>query len=136
MKIEFTIPGPPRGKGRPRFARCGNCVRTYTPATTEEYEKLVRLSWRTQSGKKFDSGVPIHINLLFYMPIPQSLSEKKKKELDGTPHHKKSDIDNLAKAVLDGCNGYVYADDAQISSLSAKKQYSFEPRAEVMIENA
>ena len=31
------------------------------------------------------------------------------------------DLDNLAKTILDGCNGIVYADDAQIIELTVSK---------------
>lgn len=136
MIIKFTIPGPPKGKGRPRFARRGNSVTTYTPQQTVEYERTVKWSWRAQSGQKFERETPIEVRMVFFMPIPKSLSKKKQLQLDGTFHSKKSDIDNLIKAILDGCNGLAYSDDAQISSLTAEKRYSFEPRTEVIIKSA
>ena len=43
--IKFTIPGPPQGKGRPRFTKSGH---TYTPAKTAEYEKLVQAEYIRQ----------------------------------------------------------------------------------------
>ena len=39
MKVKITIPGKPTPKGRPRFSR--KTGRTYTPAVTGSYEKLV-----------------------------------------------------------------------------------------------
>jgi len=41
--IAFVIPGTPVGKGRPKFARRGNFVSTYTPEKTASYENLVRV---------------------------------------------------------------------------------------------
>lgn len=38
MKIEFTVPGAPVGKGRPRFMKNGH---TYTPQKTRDYEGKV-----------------------------------------------------------------------------------------------
>ena len=38
MELKFTIRGEPKGKGRPKFSRQGNIVRTYTPDTTANYE--------------------------------------------------------------------------------------------------
>lgn len=40
MKIEFTVPGIPVGKGRPRFTKDGHA---HTPGKTREYENKVVL---------------------------------------------------------------------------------------------
>lgn len=37
---------------------------------------------------------------------------------------KKGDVDNYAKAILDGMNGIVYEDDSQVTHLSVKKRYA------------
>lgn len=42
MEIKFTVPGPPRGKQRPRICRINGRSVTYTPRQTIEYEKLIR----------------------------------------------------------------------------------------------
>lgn len=39
---EIVIKGEPVGKGRPKFARQGNYVKTYTPEKTVEYENLIK----------------------------------------------------------------------------------------------
>jgi len=42
------------------------------------------------------------------------------------------DGDNLQKAILDGCNGTVYADDSQVDRKTVEKRLDAEqPRAEV-----
>ena len=41
----FTVPGV-KGKGRPRFARHGSHVTTYTPDSTVAYEQAVQLDAR------------------------------------------------------------------------------------------
>ena len=43
MELKFTIRGEPKGKGRPKFSRQGNIVRTYTPDTTANYENYVKV---------------------------------------------------------------------------------------------
>lgn len=45
-RVEFTVPGKPVAKGRPRFARHGAHVRTFTPEATERYENLVKMAAR------------------------------------------------------------------------------------------
>ena len=50
MKVKFTVLGTPVGKGRPRFSRQGQFVRTYTPDKTVNYETLVRMEYEQQCG--------------------------------------------------------------------------------------
>ena len=44
-EVQFTILGEPRGKGRPRFAKQGNFVKTYTPEETLNYEAYVKMCY-------------------------------------------------------------------------------------------
>ena len=46
----------------------------------------------------------------------------------------KPDCDNLAKAVMDGCNEVLYFDDAQIVALSVRKRYGLVPHVCVIID--
>ena len=46
---------------------------------------------------------------------------------------KKPDIDNIQKAVLDGCNKVVWKDDALICKIEVEKAYSDKPRVEVHV---
>lgn len=133
-RIYFVVPGPPKGKGRPRFSRANGHVMTYTPDSTASYEELVRWSWRSQSGSSFEAGVPLKVSIYGFFPIAKSISKKKHVELDGKPHTSKVDCDNLAKAVLDAMNHLAFYDDSQISDLHVVKRYSDVPRVEVNIE--
>ena len=132
MKVTFTVPGIPVGKGRPRFMRNGH---TYTPQKTRDYEDKVVQCWKCQSGKGFAAGVPLKAEINGYFPIPKSLSKKRRAALDGTPHTKKCDADNLAKSVLDGICGFAYVDDSAVSILVVTKHYSENPRVEVCLED-
>lgn len=117
-----TVPIP---KGRPRFYG-GHAV---TPEKTRKYEKLIRDSWT----HGIVEGKSIMIDMEFRIPIPQSYSNKKKKELEWTPHTKKPDLDNLVKAVLDALNGVAYTDDSLISDINASKSYAEKPGVYIMI---
>ena len=66
--------------------------------------------------------------------VPESYSEKKKRELVGKPYTKKPDADNLAKAILDALNGMAYPDDAQIVNLKVRKWYGETDMVHVLIE--
>lgn len=129
--VTITILGKPASKGRPRFQRAGNYVRTYTDDKTVEYENLVRLAWM-QSGEEKLSGA-IRALVLACFPIPKSLSKKKQKELIDKPYTKKPDCDNIAKIVLDALNGIAYDDDSQIVNLEVQKEYSSEAKVVLML---
>jgi len=127
--VMISIPGDPRGKGRPRFARRGRKTVTYTDDKTAAYENLVGL-YATQAMKSSPPILgPLKLTIYAYMPIPASWSGKKKtaalaREIypTGLP-----DIDNIAKAVLDGLNRIAFADDKQVVTLAMGKRYSDQP---------
>ena len=59
MRIEFTVPGMPQGKARPRVCRINGKSVTYTPKKTVEYERLIRARFVTELDKshtKFSVG--------------------------------------------------------------------------------
>lgn len=134
MNVEFTIPGMPVGKGRPRLGRGG---RVYTPDKTRAYEDKVLRCWQTQSGAAFGPKVPVHVSIRAYFPIPASLSEKKRTALEGTFHMSRPDADNIAKAILDALNGHAYPDDAAVQLHGVLKIYTnAAPRVEVRLWEA
>ena len=132
--ITVTIPGDPKGKGRPRFSRHGGFVKTYTPESTALYENLVRVSYIQQNPGVRLSGA-IRAEIAAYFSIPASTSKKKRELMVERMLHctKKPDADNLAKCILDALNSIAYIDDKQIAELVVTKLYSEEPRVEVTL---
>lgn len=136
-KIEFFVPGAPVGKGRPRAARRGAGVVMFTPEKTAGYEALVAAAasnaMRAEAGLLFTG--PLEAVLEMRIPIPASWSKAHKAAaLAGTElPTSKPDIDNVAKAILDACNGVVFRDDAQVVMLAATKAFSDEPGVRVVI---
>ena len=136
-KIEFFVPGTPVGKGRPRAARRGAGVVMFTPEKTAGYEALVAATasnaMRAEAGPLFTG--PLEAVLEMRIPIPASWSKAHKAAaLAGTEQPtSKPDIDNVAKAILDACNGVVFRDDAQVVMLVATKAFSAEPGVRVVI---
>lgn len=135
MKHEFTIPGEPCGKGRPRFANGGSFTRTYTPQKTVNYENLVKLCFHEQGGRKFPDDAMLDIRIFAYYEIPKSVSKKKRQlMLDRKIRPtKKPDFDNIGKIVCDSLNKIAYRDDAQIVDAMVRKFYSDCPRVVVKI---
>ena len=131
MRIEFTVPGTPVPKGRPRFSRYG----TYTPKKTADYEKLVKACYLSKC-KEIKLYGAISARIEAYFPIPKSTSKKNRllMLLGKIFHTKRSDCDNIAKSILDALNKIAYDDDGQVCILYVRKRYSNVPRVEVGLE--
>lgn len=134
MAVKFSVLGEPQGKGRPRFARTGAYVRTYTPEGTAVYENMIRLEYRRQCNDyRFEGSVRVDVDA--YYSVPKSASKKKSLEmLAGTIRPtRKPDADNVMKVVADALNGIAYRDDTQIAECGVRKFYGEMPRIEVSL---
>lgn len=117
--IRFTIPGPARGKGRPRFVKATG--RTYTPEQTASYENLVRLAAEKAMAGRPPLEGPMELRLHMLKAIPASWS--KGKQAKAVWVVTKPDFDNHLKIVADAMNRIVYGDDVQIALVSYSKRY-------------
>ncbi len=136
MIAQFSIPGTPVPKGRARIAVRNGQARAYTPEKTVRFESLVALAAQRSIGP---GGAPaecaVELVLDIWLPIPPSWSQKKKNNAAlgilrpcGRP-----DVDNYCKSVMDGLNGIVFRDDSQVTTLTAAKRYSINPRVDVLV---
>lgn len=102
--LTFTVPGPPVPKERARVIR----RRSYTPDKTKAFEASVaayaRIAMREACVEMVGKKTPVALSLEFYMP-----------------DRRRRDIDNMAKAVMDGLNGVLYHDDYQVVRLECFK---------------
>lgn len=138
MIAQFSIPGPPVAKGRARFSRQGGFVRTFTPEKTLNFEGRVGYAGSDAMAGREPVEGPLVLSLDVRLPIPASWSKKKQEEaaLGVLRPTGKPDVDNFAKAVLDGLNGIVWRDDSQVVELRASKFYSITPRVDVLVMGA
>lgn len=137
-RLEFTVPGQPVAKGRARSFVLNGSVRHHTPEKTVRYESTVALmaSAAMQGAPLIDGPLAVQIGAFFL--IPASWSQKKRTQAmcgnirpTGRP-----DLDNIAKAICDACNGVVWRDDSAVVTLSMHKWYSDAPRVQVVVEAA
>ena len=135
--LQFEVPGPPIGQGRPRFSMVCGHAKAYDPEKSRNYKAYVRLL-ATQAMK--DSGFtmiegPCCLDIMAFFEVPKSKSKKfKERALLGLERPtKKPDIDNIVKALQDALNGLAYKDDSSIVFLSVAKCYSEVPRVEVIL---
>jgi len=126
----ITIHGKPIAKKRPRFARIGKGVRTYSAQETEEGRVMweIKAAWEKAWGGD-PLKCPIYLLMYFGMYIPASTSKKLRRlMLSGDiKHTKKPDVDNLQKFYKDCMNGIVWHDDSQVFRVVAEKYYVEEP---------
>jgi len=133
--VTFMVEGTPVPKGRPRFARRGKFVSTYSPKTTVDYESKVSESAKIAMGASEPLETPVGAYIYITLPVPASYSKKRTQAcLSGQERPtKKSDIDNYCKAIFDGMNGIVFVDDSLVVSLHATKVYGTVGMVEVMV---
>jgi len=100
MHLEFTVPGPPVPKARPRVTVTGRG--TFTPKKTKDYQELVAMAAMVAYKKStepfpwpLDAGY--RVDCVFYFK--------------GIPT---KDLDNLAKSIFDALEGVLYTNDRQI----------------------
>lgn len=102
-------------KGRPRGTKSG---RHYTPASTRQFESEVRKAALQQVGEK-QLG-PVQVNLVL---LTKGTKEQRAMSSLGYAYPHTVDVDNVAKSVLDACNGVLWKDDKQISKLNIAHYY-------------
>ena len=133
--ITFVVPGSPQGKGRPRVGTISGRARVFTPAKTVAYEGLIaHAAQQAMAGRPLIDG-PVSCATAIDAPIPASWSKRKHAaalagELMPTT---RPDLDNVVKAIFDGCNGVLWCDDAQVVGLSVRKRYAATPGVRVAI---
>lgn len=125
--IRIELPGPPRGKGRPRFVRATG--RTYTPAETASYEGALKLAAQRVMGNRPPLDEALDVLFVAVFPVPASWSRKKREaalagEIRPTV---KPDGDNILK-VSDALNEVVWRDDKSIVEATVQKFYGSRPR--------
>jgi len=122
---EFTVPGRPVGKGRPRVTRRGI---TYTPKKTRDYEALVKGYARAASVEPLEG--PVSITVHFTLLMAKSWPKVKRRAFAGKYVSQHPDLDNMLKAIMDALDGIAYNKDSQVASIHASKMWTDNPKLE------
>ena len=98
---------------------------SYTPKRTKAWERELRKhAVEAMAGRRpYARGVAVTGTITFFLPVPQSWSNARRRAAVGQLVAKKPDADNLGKAVKDALNGVVYEDDAQLADVRLVKRY-------------
>ena len=120
-RFEFTVPGEPVPKGRPRVQtkdRRGKKLaypRVYTPTKTAQAERRIA-QYALDAGVRKSLSGRISVKIEFWKASAR-----------------KTDLDNLVKTVLDGLNGVAWDDDEQVCELEASKMHAGDPRTTIVM---
>ena len=98
-RIEFTVPGIPRPKARPRVTGHG----AYTPQRSVTFEERVALCFKIAAPRHEPWTCPVALGVTAY-----------------GAHHA-ADADNILKSVSDALNRMAYRDDVQVQRTQAEK---------------
>lgn len=115
MKIEVGI--EPLPQSRIRFSG----GRAYEESRIKSYKEEVALVAKIAMAGAAPIATPLSVAIKLFRKIKIA-------------SRRFGDCDNHCKAVLDALNGVVFADDAQVTKLSAEKFYSDCPHLEIEIQ--
>jgi len=121
MTYEIVIPGPAKGKGRPRFGG----GRTFTDKGTQIAEAWIKHCAIQQVGH-LALECPVAVKMVIdVMPAASWSKKKRDAALSGALQATgKPDVDNASKLALDALNGIVWRDDAQVCDLHVSRRYA------------
>jgi len=108
-------------------AKRGAFGQAYIPKKTKSFEAELRWHWQNSKNAMIPV-VPTLLKICCLLPRPKSVKRTTLFPIT------RPDLDNYAKSIMDGLNGFAWKDDAQISELNISKQYTeFEPKLVIEI---
>ena len=123
--FSFEVPGPIRGKARPRIGRIAGFARMIPDKKTETAEGWVRQCLLDQVGRPVLEG-PLFLSVDVRVAVPASWSRYRREAAfsGALLPTGKPDGDNVVKLASDALNGFAWRDDAQIVRISFSKVYA------------
>jgi Holliday junction resolvase RusA-like endonuclease len=124
----FEIPGKIKGKQRARiYTDCRGVTRGRTPDETVNYEAWIKMCFIDKYRRVNPTCEPVSVTIRAFYVRPKSNTKRE-------PVTVRTDADNVAKSILDACNGLVYLDDRQVVRLSVSKEWGETERVLVEIK--
>ena len=119
MKL-LRLETEPVPKGRAKTIMRGGRVWSFTPKHTKDAEAIIRALVQEQISNIYPQYAPLSLTVTFYRTkLPHILKSE-------TIPVRKPDLDNYIKTVLDALSGIAFPDDAQISTIIARKRWSMD----------
>lgn len=133
-EIDMKLQIEPVQQVRPRARRVKNGISMYDPKKVKDYKALIGKT----AGSEY-TGEPLKgdliVDLTFAVAIQKSITKAERLKRVSNEHrpHMRPDVDNYIKSTLDGLNGVLWDDDAQIVDLNAHKVYDVIPHVDIHV---
>ena len=124
--MKLTIYIEPTPKARPRVVRKGSRVMSYTPSRTAHAEAVIRTQI-AESGVFFNRDTAVRLAATFYRRRPKSAPKKVRLPIT------RPDCLNYSQLLQDALQGYLFADDAQITTLVLRRVFGRLLRIEIEV---
>ncbi len=118
MAIRITIATEPVAKGRPRVTLSQGHFRTYTPEKTLIAQDFIKARLLRHREQAFPAGVPLRLTCTFYRTKSRYLPKRE------TLPFRKPDTPNFVSLICDAMTSVLYDDDAQLTTIVARKRWS------------
>lgn len=133
--MKIVIDGEPISQIRMKFTNRGGLGRLYDPCASQKNAIKKIVADKARGIEKF---LHPRISFLFLMPIPKSITKKKRQRLQTNliKHEKKPDVDNFIKFYLDCLDTYVFDGDEKVQLGPCFKIYHSHPQTVILITEA
>jgi Holliday junction resolvase RusA-like endonuclease len=122
MKISLRVFGDPAPQGSKRIVR-GNRLIEASGEKLKKWRKEIAAECHRARQENIDVFFTdaVEVSVVFYLPRPKSVSEKKRPYPIVPP-----DLDKLCRGLLDGIgqSEVIWGDDSQVVRLVAEKRYA------------
>lgn len=135
MNVLIKLEGKITPKARPRIYSRGGKTHGVTPQKTKDFEAYVELMTKARLKRPIDGAVAVDIMITKKPPKSWTKGKKRRAKIGKVLATAKPDLDNYAKAILDGMNGIAYLDDSYIIDLRVRKEYGKNPGALIKIKS-
>lgn len=120
--MNFVIAIDAIPQSRPRFFR----GRAYDMPQCKQFKQNFSAQIQEKIGESELLECELKVEVKIYRP--------KSKFKKGVSSRRFGDVDNLAKGILDACNGVLWKDDSQIVELHIEKKIATTARIELSVE--
>jgi Holliday junction resolvase RusA-like endonuclease len=129
--ITFHVPGDPIPQPRPRVSTRGGFARAFVPARHPVHEFRSRVAHAARDAGLTRADKPVSIEIVATFGRPRSHLNKSGVKRSA-PTLPRPDVDNVAKAVLDGLQD-VLGDDTKVARLTVEKEWGSAGRTTVRV---